>query len=181
MIVGLWFVLFVELAAPFLVEVLAGADADASVPVLRMAGASRCWRRSSPSAAASRCSPCTVTASCWWPTASPWWSASRLTLALVPSLEARGAAIGTTAAEFTLALMSAALLARARAELRPPLAGPAIALLCALPAAAVVLIPGLHEVARAALATVVYFGALTALGRVPQELLDAIPRPRPAS
>jgi hypothetical protein len=43
-----------------------------------------------------------------------------------------------------------------------------------------VLIPGLHEVARAALASVLYFGALTLLGRVPQELIDAIPRLRPA-
>jgi O-antigen/teichoic acid export membrane protein len=178
-IVGLWFVLCVELAAPFLVQVLAGSGAGASVPVLRWQGVALLATF--------------VAVGCGFPLLSlhrhrdllvangvALVVSVGLTLALVPSQGARGAAIGTTAAEFALALMSAVLLARARAELRPPLAGPGIALLCALLAAAVVLIPGLHEVARAALASVVYFGALTLLGRVPQELIDAIPRLRPA-
>lgn len=179
-ILGAWLVLCVELSAPFLVEVLAGDGSEASVPVLRLQGLALFATF--------------IAVGCGFPllslhrhkdllvaNAAALVFSVALTLALVGPYGAKGGAIATSTAELVLAAVTAGLLARARPELRPPLAAFAIALGAALLAGAIHFVGGLHEVVRVAIASVVYFGVLALLGRIPRELLDAVPRTRPAS
>ena len=98
-----------------------------------------------------------------------------LTLALAPWLGAEGAAAATVVAELLLAGGMAVMLRRARPDLRVPLGSlPPILAATAL-ACATLLLP-VHELARVALATGLYFGVLALLGRIPEELRDAMSR-----
>lgn len=101
-------------------------------------------------------------------------AAATLTLVLVPPYGARGAAVATVAAETVLAVALVVLLARARRDLRLPLGIlPAVAVAAGL-AALVVLVPQLPELARVAIAVLVYFGVLRAAGRIPPEIGAAL-------
>ena len=96
-----------------------------------------------------------------------------LTLALAPSLGAEGAAAATVVAELLLAVGMAVMLRRARPELRVPLGAlPPILAATAL-AFATLLLP-VHEVIRVVVASGLYFGVLALLGRIPEELRDAM-------
>jgi O-antigen/teichoic acid export membrane protein len=98
-----------------------------------------------------------------------------LTLALAPWAGAEGAAAATVVAELLLAGGMAVMLRRARPSLRVPLGSlPPIALATAL-ATATLLLP-VHEAIRVVLATGLYFGVLALLGRIPEELRDALSR-----
>jgi O-antigen/teichoic acid export membrane protein len=104
-----------------------------------------------------------------------------LTFALVPLLQARGAAIAFSSAEIVLAAGSFMLLRRARPDLRFSARVPVRVLAAALLAGSVVLAPGLSSLARSLIASVVYLAVLLVLGAIPQELLDAaLHRSQPA-
>ena len=101
-----------------------------------------------------------------------------LALALVPWLEAEGAAIAATVGEGVLAVASLiAVRLRAPDLLRGVAALPKVLAATAL-AIAVVLPLDLPEIARPAVASAVYFGVLVALRAIPRELLELIPRRR---
>jgi O-antigen/teichoic acid export membrane protein len=100
-----------------------------------------------------------------------------LTLILVPLLQARGAAVAFSGAELTLAVSSFVLLKRARPDLRFSARTPGRVLVAAALGAAVLLVPGITSISRAAIAAVVYGVVLLLLKAVPAELLQALPRP----
>jgi O-antigen/teichoic acid export membrane protein len=105
-----------------------------------------------------------------------------LTLLLIPSLQARGAAIAVVVGETLLMTVEALLLWRVHPDLRPPfgvLPKVLAALALALPPA---LLLDVHDVARAALASAIYLGVLAALRAIPMELLRALAGrpPKPA-
>jgi O-antigen/teichoic acid export membrane protein len=175
-ILGTWVVIAIELGAPFAIQVLAGHEPH-SIALLRIQG------------------PALLATFVAVGGGYPLLSLHRhreillanvvalafsvgLTLALVPSLDAKGAAIGALCAEYALAFAVTILLVRTRKELRPQPGIVVAAAVAAAPALAVQLIPGLHPVIRVTLATFLYFGVLAALGRIPRELVDAVPRRR---
>ena len=100
-----------------------------------------------------------------------------LTLILVPLLQARGAAVAFSGAELTLAVSSFVLLKRARPDLRFSARTPFRVLVAAALGAAVLLVPGITSISRAAIAAVVYCVVLLLLKAVPAELLQALPSP----
>jgi O-antigen/teichoic acid export membrane protein len=100
-----------------------------------------------------------------------------LTLILVPLLQARGAAVAFSGAELTLAVSSFVLLKRARPDLRFSARTPVRVLVAAALGAAVLPVPGITSISRAAIAAVVYGVVLLLLKAVPAELLQALPRP----
>ena len=102
-----------------------------------------------------------------------------LTLALVPPLGADGAALATTAAEWSLALVSIVLLARAIDEFHLSLriAGPV--LVAGGAGAGALLIPA-PVALQAVVAAALYLAVLLMLRSVPPELMDALARRRPA-
>jgi O-antigen/teichoic acid export membrane protein len=96
-----------------------------------------------------------------------------LTLALVPAIGAKGAAIATVAGEFGLALLYGIALFGRRlvSGVSGRFVGPVA--LAAAPAAALALIPGLHDIPLVVASTAVYFVVLAALGGIPAELRAA--------
>ena len=98
-----------------------------------------------------------------------------LTLALVPSAGAEGAAIATTAAEVVLIGVGAFLLFRARPQLRP---APAVIPKVAVAAAAALVAGFLPPLAAAAVGLLIYLVVLLALRAFPPELLVELRRLR---
>ena len=98
-----------------------------------------------------------------------------LTLGLVPSLASKGAAIGAASAEYSLAIVLVVLMTRARADLRPRATALVPLLVAAAATVALLLVHGLHPVIQVAAASALYFGALAIMGRIPRELIDALP------
>jgi O-antigen/teichoic acid export membrane protein len=100
-----------------------------------------------------------------------------LSVVLIPTLGAKGAAIVTVSLEAMLAAGYVAALVRARPVLRPSIVQlPPIALAAAL-AFAVALIVPVPPVAAVAIGSVVLGGALHVLRAVPGELAQALPSP----
>lgn len=99
-----------------------------------------------------------------------------VSLALIPALDARGAAIGFASAEIIVVGGSFIALHRARPDIRFSLRVPSRVLLGAALAAAVALVPGLPSIAAAAIAGAIYLGVLVATRAIPAELLQALPR-----
>ena len=172
-IVGAWFVLGTELGAPFLVKVLAG-HAPHSVPVLRIQGVALLATF--------------VAVACSFPLLSLHRHRELLvanavalalclglTLGLVPSLASKGAAIGAASAEYSLAIVLVVLMTRARADLRPRATALVPLLVAAVATVALLVVHGLHPVIQVAAASALYFGALALMGRIPRELIDALP------
>ena len=95
---------------------------------------------------------------------------------LIPSLDAKGAAIAAVVGELVLATATATMLARARRSLRPPIASLAKVLVAgALGLAAGLLVP-IGDVAGAVLGIVVFAAAAFGLRAVPLELVHALTR-----
>jgi O-antigen/teichoic acid export membrane protein len=177
LLVGTWLVICVEIGAPFAIKVLAGAGGEPSVGVLRFQAVALLATFVAVACGFVLLSLHRHTELMVANLAALVFSVG-LTLALVGPLEARGAAIATASAECVLAVVSTWLMMRTRMELRPPVRVIAVAALAAAPALGIAFIPGLHPVLGAAAASVLYFGILRALDRIPSELLDAIPRGR---
>ena len=171
-LLGLWFLLVLELGGQVMIDVLAGEQGGGAVSALR-------WQ--APAVLFTF-----VAATCGFTLLSMRRHREVLianvvalgvslagTLALAPRLGADGAAIATVAAEALLATTMAVQLARARSALRFPLGRVPVLLAVAGLAACAALLP-IHDVLRALLATVVYFGLLYALGRIPAEIAEAL-------
>jgi O-antigen/teichoic acid export membrane protein len=177
LIIGVWLTLSVALGAGFMIQVIGGSDFDESIGVLQV------------QALAVACTFVSVT--CGFLLLSlrrhrailvgnvvPLTFGVVLTLLLAPSDGADGAAIATVAAEAGLALAVLALVRR-RGVPRVPLSLRIllpVALAAALAACMELVVPGVHDVITVALATLVYFGVLAALGQIPPELRRAVLR-----
>jgi O-antigen/teichoic acid export membrane protein len=95
--------------------------------------------------------------------------------ALIPLDGARGAAIGTALAEIVAAVVQAAAVVHGRPRLRPSLRiVPGVALAAALGLAPLAL-TGIPVIARLALSTALFAGALLATRAYPPELLELLP------
>jgi O-antigen/teichoic acid export membrane protein len=178
-IMGVGLVLAIELAAPTIVQVLAGDAAEPSVAVLRL---------QAPALAAT-----SVAIACGYPLLSlrrhkalmlaglvALVASVGLCLALIPIWGARGAAVATTVAEIGLATTNFLLLTRFGKGVR--LSGGIlwpVALAAAVGSAAIAL--PVPEVVRALVGATVYLGVLAAMGLIPRELLDAVSRRRARS
>jgi O-antigen/teichoic acid export membrane protein len=176
LIAGAGLVVAIEVAAPFIIEVLAGDDAEPAVGVLRI---------QAPALLATFVAVAGGFAllslhrhrDLLLANFAPLIFSIALTILLVPPYGAEGAAISTTVAEWALAIVTVLLLRRAMEELELSFraAGPALA--AAAVACGVLLLP-LPEVMQAALAPGVYVTVLFLLGGIPRELIDALPRRR---
>ena len=176
-IAGGGLVVILEVAAPLIMEILTGETSDTAVAVLRI---------QAPAIMATF-----IAVACGFPLLSlrrhrelllanlfPLVLSITLTLALVPSLAAEGAALATTIAEWSLALVSIVLLARATDELDLSLriVGP---VLLAIAAGAATLLAPLPNVVQGIVAPALYLAVLVLLRSIPPELLDAFARRRP--
>jgi O-antigen/teichoic acid export membrane protein len=172
---GVGVVLCLELAAPTIIEILGGRQAEPAVAVLRIQSVAILATFVAIAAAYPLLSLRRYRAALVANAAALAVSLV-LTLALVPGLEADGAAIAAVAAEITLAVASVLLLAReGRAALGGLRGAPAI-LAAAGIGALVVLVPGLPPLADAAVAALVFAAALKALGRFPPEARELLGR-----
>ena len=99
---------------------------------------------------------------------------SVLTLALVPSLGARGAAIAALIAETGLAVGEAAVLVRSERLIRLPFSAIPVAALAGGIGAASGLILPIHPLLGVLVASLVYFGVLRLLGRFPHEVREVM-------
>lgn len=175
-ICGVWMSIVIALGASFLIEVIAGSKGRGAIAVLRIQGI--VLTASFISASSSlrlislrRYRPLIFT--------SLFALALDLALglALIPGLGARGGAWADVITEALAALGLTAVLMRAapqhdiKASLVPPvlLAGGLSATTLLLPVA---------PVARAIIATLIYFSVLALTRTLPEELFHAIPRPR---
>jgi O-antigen/teichoic acid export membrane protein len=97
---------------------------------------------------------------------------------LVPIDGAQGAAIGTATGEIVLAIAQCVLVVRRRPQLRPSLRIlPGVTLAAALGLAPLALTP-IPVIARLAISTALFAGALLLTHAYPPELLDLLPRAR---
>lgn len=173
LILGLWTLLALELAAEPIMDVLAGEEGEGSVPVLRIQAVAivatfvavaagfplLSLRRHRELLLANLAALC---------------ASVGLTFALAPAHGARGAAIATVAAELALAAVTVFLLVRRQPALRGTVRRVPAALGTAGACALVVLVPDIPPVADAAAALVLFPLLLAAVGLFPPEVGDAI-------
>lgn len=172
---GTWIVLCLEMGAGFAVHVLAGNEADPSIAVLRIQGIALLATF--------------VSVACGYPLLTlrryrvvllinigALILSAALTVALVPSQGAQGAAIAGAAAESALAVSSAIFLARDDRRVRLPLGAPIAAGIAGAAGAACGLALPIQPVLGALLASLVYFALLRLLGRFPPEARELLLR-----
>lgn len=172
LILGLWFIVGIELIAPFALEFIAGANGGPSVPVLRVQG------------------PAILATFFAVASAFPLLALRRhrevlianlVALAvgavavgiLAPTHGATGTAVGTLIAETVLAVTMTVQLLRAHPGTRLPIVTLPIALACAGLALCLLLVP-VHPIVRAVVGTLIYFGGLALFRRLPEEALVAL-------
>jgi O-antigen/teichoic acid export membrane protein len=172
LILGVWFLIVLELGADFAIHVVGGAEAEPAKDILRVQ--------------ALAVVATSVTMACGYPLLAlrkhsaillsnlcALGASITLLAVLVPPYEARGAAVATIGAELALAVATALLLARAHERIQvawdvlPPV------LLAAGLAFSITFLPGAHDVVKLALATAMYFGALKVFGRLPPGIRQA--------
>jgi O-antigen/teichoic acid export membrane protein len=170
-ICGVWMSLAMALGASFVLDVVAGKQGHAAVPVLRIQALVLTLSFISASSALTlislrRFRPMILVSS------SGLLLNVVLGLALVPSLGARGGALADVLTEAVVAAALTTIVVREgpRRRIGFSLAAP-LALATAL-AGAVVLLP-IGAVAHVAAATIVYFGVLVLTGSIPVELTRA--------
>jgi O-antigen/teichoic acid export membrane protein len=169
LLAGVWLVVCLEVGAPFAIHVLAAHKADPAIAVLRIQGAALIATF--------------VAVACGYPLltlrryravlASNLLALSisaALTLALAPSLGARGAAIAGLVAESGLAISTAIMLRRASAQIKLSLGAPATAALAGGLAVLAGIAAPVHPLIGIVLASAVYFAVLELLGRFPDEV-----------
>jgi O-antigen/teichoic acid export membrane protein len=175
LIAGVYLALSLVVAAPFAIEVLAGSSFRPAVPVLRIQATSLV---------------ATFLAATWSLTLLSLREHRRmlqanglalalaviLSLALVPSFGARGAAVATAATEFALAGAYWWSLSRSQARLRPSLSLLPKVLVAAGAAGALALVLPLPSVVLWAISSAVYLTLLLLLRAFPPELLHALLR-----
>jgi O-antigen/teichoic acid export membrane protein len=176
LIAGTYLTFSLVIAAPFVIEVVGGSEFLPAVPVLRLQAVAllggfiaATWSYALLSLRMHR--------SLLIVTAAALVVSVGLSVALVPSLGARGASIASAACEIVVALGYLLALVRAHAHLRPSfVVAPRVAL--AAGAAMCTLLLALPSILRWGIATVVYAALLLLLRALPSELLDAVPRRR---
>jgi O-antigen/teichoic acid export membrane protein len=173
LIFGSWMALCLVLGAPLAIELIGGSSFDASVAVLQIQGIAIAATSIGVTLgfvllSLSRHRALLVA------NGVALGLSIALTLALVPGLGARGAAIASVAGEFTLAIAYAFALSRAGA--RPELSWRVAVgvLLATFATVALAAATGLENFALVAAATAVFFGVLGASGGIPSELWRAI-------
>jgi len=165
---GTWLVVVLEAGAPFAVHVLAGSQANPAIDVLRIQGVGIVATF--------------VIAACAFPLLSlrryramlvsnivALGVSASLVSALIPSLGARGAAIGAAAGEAALALLVAVVLIRAIPQLRLRLDVVAVAAAAGAAALAAGLALPAPSLVQAIVAAFVYLAALKLMRRLPPE------------
>jgi O-antigen/teichoic acid export membrane protein len=173
---GAWLGVCVALVAPFAIEVVAGADFDPAVPMLRIqavalaaAWISQAFGYALLSLRRHRMMLLGSTANLVL--------ASVLCGVLTASNGGEGAATAVAIGEVSVAVSYGIAYVRAMPRHRLALGVlPRVAAATAAATLAAVLI-GAHPLVQATAASVVYFGALLALRAIPQELLDELRRP----
>lgn len=171
-LVGLGFLVVLELGAQVMIDVLAGYEEGSAVPALRLQAPAVVFTF--------------IAATCGFTLLSlrrhrevlisnvvALAASVAATLALAPSMGAEGAAIATVGAEALLAITMAVQLVRARPSLRFPLRSVPPLLAAAGVAGCAALLP-VHDVARMALGAAVYLALVYAMGRVPTEIAEAL-------
>jgi O-antigen/teichoic acid export membrane protein len=178
LIVGVWIALALALAASPAIRVVAGPDFAPAADVLRIQGVAVAAAFLSAVFAygllSLRHHRTILVVNLVGLTVS-----AALTAVLSSAAGAQGAAVATAIAEVVLVSSLAAVLIRRHPVLRPSLAAVPRVALAAVLAGATVLIPGIPDLVAAALATLIYGGALVVLRAVPPELLAEIRRRRP--
>jgi O-antigen/teichoic acid export membrane protein len=179
LLAGVWLVLCLEVGAGFAIHVLAGDKADPAIVVLRIQGAAVL-----ATFVAVACGyPLLTLRRYRWVLLSNLLAlliAASLTLALAPSLGARGAALAALVAECGLALSQAVMLRRAASRVSLPLRTVALALGAGAAAALAGLALPLHPLIGVFVASVVYFAILALLGRLPPEIREVLSARRAA-
>jgi O-antigen/teichoic acid export membrane protein len=180
LLAGVWLVLCLEVGAEFAIHVLAADKADPAIVVLRIQGAAVLATF--------------VAVACGFPLLTlrryrdvllsnllALAVSATLTLALAPSLGARGAAGAALVAELGLALSQAVMLKRAAHGVALPLATMASAALAGVAAVAVGLLLPIHPLLGVLVASVVYFAILAVVGRFPPEVREILSARRGAA
>ena len=170
-LLGLWFLLALELGAPVIIDVLAGDQGEPAVDVLRLQAPVIVFTFLAIAAAfvllSMRKHKEVLIAN-----AAALAGSVVATAVLAPEFGADGAALATVVAEALLGITMAIQVVRARDSLSFPLAPvPPLVAVAGL-AACAILLP-VPAIAQLAIGTVVYFGVLFALGRIPEEILEA--------
>jgi O-antigen/teichoic acid export membrane protein len=170
-LLGLWFLLALEMGAPVIIDVLAGDQGEPAVEVLRLQAPVIVFTFLAIAAAfvllSMRRHKEVLIAN-----AAALAGSVVATAVLAPSMGANGAAIATVVAEALLGITMTVQVVRARASLGFPAARVPPLLLVAGVAACTILLP-VPAIAHLAIATAVYFGLLFALGRIPEEIFQA--------
>jgi O-antigen/teichoic acid export membrane protein len=163
----------VVLGAPIAVQILAGAQGDPSIPVLRIQVLALL-----PSALAGAAGVQLLSIRREWSVVVGnvlgLLAAGGLTLVLGSILDAQGAALATLAAELVVSSVVVGALLRDRAAMRPALLTLVPVLAVAGAACALLLVPGLPAVADLVIGALVYVGGLRLTGRFPPEVFEAI-------
>lgn len=167
-ILGAWIVVCIQVGAGFAIGVVGGSDAAPAAALLRIQGIALLATF--------------ITLACAFPLLSlrrhrellianvlALSASVALTLALVPSLEARGAAAAAVAGELLLAAVTAVMLVRADPTIRLPLSILPIAFAAAAVALAIGLLTPVHAIVAVILASVAYAAVVAACGRFPPE------------
>jgi O-antigen/teichoic acid export membrane protein len=181
LIVGVGLALGLALGAGFVVQVLAGAKAHAAVPVLRIESLALVTVFVGSSLQYAMLALHLHRAQLIM-SASGLLVSAGLTLVLVPSLQAQGAALAFVAGEVVLVCSAFAFLRSARPDLRFSARVPLRVLAAASLAGLLALVSGLGSLPTALLASCVYLGVLVASGAIPAELKHAVTerfQPRP--
>jgi O-antigen/teichoic acid export membrane protein len=169
LLAGIWLVVCLEVAAPFAIHVLAAHKADPAIAVLRIQGAAVIGTF--------------VAVACGFPLLTlrrfrpvllssllALLIAAVLTLALVPGMGARGAAVAALIAEFGLAVSQAVLLKRASPGVELSLSTVAVAGLAGAVAVILGVLTPVHPLVGVLVASVAYFLMLRLSGRFPAEV-----------
>jgi O-antigen/teichoic acid export membrane protein len=177
---GAWLVVCLEVGAGFAIHVLAAKKADPAILVLRIQGAAVL-----ATFVAVACGfPLLTLRRYRWVLVSNLGAlaiSAALTLALAPSLGARGAAIAALVAEAGLTISQAAMLKRASPGTPLRASTAAIVALAAAASAAIGIALPIHPLLAVLAASLVYFALLRLLGRFPPELRELLSSRRAAT
>jgi O-antigen/teichoic acid export membrane protein len=168
-LVGVLLAISIELGAGFIVDVLAGHGARAAAAVLRIQGLAVMFTF--------------IAVACAYPmlslrrqrelvlaNASGLLAAAGLSLLLIPSMGAQGAAVATVGAELVLALVTAVALVRTSPGLELPLSVLPVALFAGGAGLGAGSLVGGHAILEVAVGCAVYLAIIGLLGRFPPEL-----------
>ncbi|MGZ4336034.1 MAG: oligosaccharide flippase family protein [Gaiellaceae bacterium] len=170
---GMWIMVMLETAAPFLIRILAGNAAGPSVAVLRIQALAVAAMFANVACAYALLSLRRYRELLFSNVVALVTSAT-LVGALAGPFGARGAAIGATVGEIGLATVTALLLLRTEPRIRLPLATVPVATASAAFALFVALALPIHPVAQTVVAGLVFLIVLRLVGRFPPEAWELL-------